>query len=440
MHTSREYKPGVAVSEPITMLLYVAMICLLLFFSEHDPAISLKTDYSGTVIDFVQIRAEGKLIRKVAYPLMGFAGLALLLRSGTAAQRPMRAQALVIALFFATSVFSVLWAGNALIVLRRVVVLFCLLVAAWGFASRFSLGNLLFGAFCLALAYLTIGVAVEVAHGTFLSGAMGYRFAGTLHPNIQAQSCGILAISGLALLARSQGGKRLLFGFLSVTGLLFLYLTHSRTSFAACALTLALLVLLLAVPRVRFTLMSGALALLGLVGLLVGERLSLLLQSVLLMDRSLENMATLTGRVPLWEHCLAYVAQRPFLGYGYNNFWSPEHVEQISAVQGWVVGAAHSTYLELLLDLGLVGLILYGLIVFFAAGHSVRTFAVSRNALFVGAFGLLTFSLIIGTLETFVLFYPNPNTFFLLCLLLHVALWNDDKPGVDDANHDVLHG
>lgn len=439
MRTNREIKPG-ATGEPMLMLLFAAVVCLLLFLSEHDPHVSLKTDYSGTVVDFVEARSEGNLARKIAYPLMGLIGLALLLRSEDVARGPMRAPALAIVLFFVISVFSVLWGGNAFIILRRVAVLFCLLMAAWGFAARFSLGDLLFGAYCLALAYLGIGIAAEVAHGTFLSGAGGYRFAGTLHPNIQAQSCAILAISGLALSAHARGGKRLLHGLLTVTGLLFLYLTNSRTSFAACMAAVSVLVLLLGEPRVRFLLVSGVLTLLGLVAMVLGERFALLLQSVVFMGRSIESQATLTGRVPMWEHCLAYVAERPFLGHGFNNFWSPEHVQQVSSVQGWVVGAAHSTYIELLLDLGLVGLILYGLIVSTAAWSGLRSFAASGNALFVGAFGLLVFSLFVGLLETFVLFYPNPNTFFLLCLLLHIALWNYGIPGADDANRDVLHG
>lgn len=440
MHMNNEGISTSGFAQPLEMLLYAAMVCLLLFLSEHDPDISLKTDYSGTVVDFAASRAEGSMVRKLAYPAMGLMGLTLLFRSGSAVRRPMRTQAMAIALLVVLSVFSVLWGGNAVIVLRRVVVLLCLVMATLGFAARFSLGDLLLGAFCLALAYLGIGIAAEIAHGTFLANAEGYRFAGTLHPNVQAQSCGILVISGLTLLAHSHGGRRICLGFLSATGLAFLFLTQSRTNTAACTLTLAILAFLFAEPRVRFALASGALALSSFVVLLLGERIALLFQSVLLMNRSLDSVGTLTGRVPLWEHCLAYIAQKPFVGHGYNNFWSPEHVEQISNVQGWVVGAAHSTYLELLLDLGLFGLLLYAATVLSAAWRSMRAYLASRNALFMGAFGLLAFSLSVGALETFVIFYPNPNTFFLLCLLLHITLWDHGTLGADDAHHDVLHG
>ena len=50
---------------------------------------------------------------------------------------------------------------------------------------------------------------------------------------------------------------------------------------------------------------------------------------------------------------------RPWLGYGYGGFWTPERLERVSLDQGWIVPHAHNTYLDEELALGVVGCVLY---------------------------------------------------------------------------------
>ena len=63
--------------------------------------------------------------------------------------------------------------------------------------------------------------------------------------------------------------------------------------------------------------------------------------------------ATLTGRTVVWQALLPIAMRHPVLGDGYGGFWTPEknHLFQISE--------AHSGYLEILLDLGFLGLLIY---------------------------------------------------------------------------------
>ncbi|HYD72660.1 MAG TPA: O-antigen ligase family protein [Candidatus Binatia bacterium] len=72
---------------------------------------------------------------------------------------------------------------------------------------------------------------------------------------------------------------------------------------------------------------------------------------------------TLTGRTDIWEASARFVQAQPWLGYGYYAFWLPENgpaywVRQ--AVQ-WQVASAHSSWLELALGLGRVGVVLFAL-------------------------------------------------------------------------------
>ena len=62
--------------------------------------------------------------------------------------------------------------------------------------------------------------------------------------------------------------------------------------------------------------------------------------------------ATLTGRTEVWAALLPVAMQRPILGHGSGGFWIPRTKEAFQ------ISEAHSGYLEVLLDLGFVGILL----------------------------------------------------------------------------------
>ena len=64
--------------------------------------------------------------------------------------------------------------------------------------------------------------------------------------------------------------------------------------------------------------------------------------------------ATLTTRVPMW-HGLLEMAENPLIGFGYEIFWTGER--QLITFERWYeINQAHNGYLELYLNLGLIGL------------------------------------------------------------------------------------
>ena len=90
-------------------------------------------------------------------------------------------------------------------------------------------------------------------------------------------------------------------------------------------------------------------------GLFFQDKLADKVRSTVLMGREEEGKAdTLTNRVPLWNECLEYIEQRPWLGYGYDSFWTPHRVFLISQHQGWEIPHSHNGYIEMLLSLGLI--------------------------------------------------------------------------------------
>ena len=70
---------------------------------------------------------------------------------------------------------------------------------------------------------------------------------------------------------------------------------------------------------------------------------------------------SLTGRVPLWQLAIQAIEAKPILGYGYFAFWNANSptVQYIWDQIGWPAEHSHDAYLDVLLQLGVVGLILY---------------------------------------------------------------------------------
>lgn len=75
---------------------------------------------------------------------------------------------------------------------------------------------------------------------------------------------------------------------------------------------------------------------------------------------ALGRSADLTGRAEIWSMVAPYISERPILGYGYSGFWAGASSQ--SAAIDWAVGGtvmySHNGYLEILLNLGAVGLLL----------------------------------------------------------------------------------
>lgn len=80
---------------------------------------------------------------------------------------------------------------------------------------------------------------------------------------------------------------------------------------------------------------------------------------------------TFSGRVPIWSALLEEVARHPWVGIGFNSFWGLEDaaaLEELRNTVGWnTVTTGHNGYLDILNDLGIVGL---GLLIVFLALHA----------------------------------------------------------------------
>jgi exopolysaccharide production protein ExoQ len=72
---------------------------------------------------------------------------------------------------------------------------------------------------------------------------------------------------------------------------------------------------------------------------------------------------TMSGRTVIWYGSFMKIAERPWLGYGRESFWvkGSQDAWEVGAllVQGFVPAHAHNGYIDILIDLGIIGLILF---------------------------------------------------------------------------------
>jgi O-antigen ligase len=73
--------------------------------------------------------------------------------------------------------------------------------------------------------------------------------------------------------------------------------------------------------------------------------------------------STLTGRTAIWDGAVEAMTKHPVLGYGYSAFWLGLRGESANIVLAtkWMVPAAHDGFLDLWLQLGAVGVVLFSI-------------------------------------------------------------------------------
>lgn len=177
----------------------------------------------------------------------------------------------------------------------------------------------------------------------------------------------------------------------AVAGVLLL-LSRSATSLG----TLVLLVLLVPLYRVLQLRRSSLMPVLLAGGSLVVVAAGLLAATN--ADRIISVIgkdSTLTGRLPLWAAVWQKIIERPWLGYGYNAFWLGANSEaaDVWLTNRWLPNHAHNGFLDLWLELGVIGLLL---VIFHLTGSGVRSVRyASRTPSIIGLWPLVLLTILL---------------------------------------------
>lgn len=75
----------------------------------------------------------------------------------------------------------------------------------------------------------------------------------------------------------------------------------------------------------------------------------------------------MTGRTGIWKSVLGLIEQRPIIGWGWISHWVPgvEPFEGLALINNVPYYQAHNAFLDIWLQLGLIGLLLFGIVLLF---------------------------------------------------------------------------
>ena len=232
------------------------------------------------------------------------------------------------------------------------------------FFTALMVGSLIFG---------IIAPDLAKEHGASLSLAGAWRgLMGQKNQFGHAASIAVLLwVHGL--LTKEVKFRYFAFGFSAAVACLIL--SRSSTSMLAALFSIMLLLLLLRGPKGKRRYMAFIVAvfaamtlLYSLVLLNIFPGLDFLLQPII---RVTGKDATISGRTQIWAVIREHISQRPLLGTGYGAYWigplprSPSFVF-ITGKSNFYPSEAHNGYLDIINDLGYVGLAcLFGFLLVF---------------------------------------------------------------------------
>jgi exopolysaccharide production protein ExoQ len=195
-----------------------------------------------------------------------------------------------------------------------------------------------------------------------------------------------------------ETNRILAFGGIAVSATCLIF-SRSQTSITASIVTVMALVLLLRTPGSmrRFVpyLTSGLILLIllySLAMLKVVPGLDILLAPIPMVTG---KDLTFSNRSEIWAAVVQHIQLRPLLGSGYSAYWTMgiptpdmESYAIKSQLQGFYPGSAHNGYLQVLNDLGVVGLFCLLGYLYVYVRQSMRLYRVDRSqgALYLGLF------------------------------------------------------
>jgi exopolysaccharide production protein ExoQ len=334
------------------------------------------------------------------------------------------------------TVASVAWSEDPERTIKKAIVVCFTTVFGIYFGTCFTLRQQMrFVAVALGvLAVLSALCAVLLPHygvtnGTEYAGAAGAgAWKGVFQTKNQLGKAMVLMCICCVCLWSSRQARRSSIAFMFILAVTLLVLSRAAAS------AVALIFLLSLVPLIRIlrwrasnlvpAVLAISVAFAGIATFVVDNSATLLA----LLGRN----ATLTGRIPLWGVVLRSISRRPFLGYGYAGFWKGMHGPSayVRESVGWDVPHAHNGFLDVWLDLGAVGLILFSMLLFTSFLRAVRTFRDGHGYDSLWPLMVLSCMLLFNLTESTALL-PNSLYWILLvaCTTPNVVRRREAEPG-----------
>lgn len=390
-----------------SLIFFTGLFYLESFFYDPDP----KLDASPAYNPFYSI---GTLLQYGIY----VAALFLLVARWKSSIRAFLRDPLVW-LLTGTAIISFLWSDFPDESLRKGITTLQTTYFGLYLASRFSLKQQLqmlawalgiVAVFSLLFTLAFPGAAIEAGAN---AGAWRGPFA-QKNPFARLMVLGALVFLLLAL----DGGRHryLLWGGFGISVLLIL-LTGSKTALVLLMTLIVLLPLYKAlgwrdttvIPLViTVILVTGSIAV-----LVVGNWENILL--------GLGRDPTLSGRTQLWEMALEKIAERPWLGYGYQAFWRDGGAATVIwNAEGYRPPHAHQGFINITLDLGLIGLFLFVMILIVTYVRAIAWLRSGRTMIDLWPVSYVTFIFLYNQSENTII--ANNSIFWVLLVAVSLSM------------------
>ena len=389
---------------------------------------------------------EGNFSRQVAMPVIALAAAYLLWRMPKRGRFGSRLMPIAIA-YVSWAILSAGWSGDPSITRKRLIVF--AINGFFGFmvARVLSIDEMALFGFAQTGVVALISLYVEtIQEKKFAPFDSDYRFNGVMTANYQAMNLVMCMICAMTLLQKRPHWLRWIVPVMGL-GLFLLYLTRSRLGTILGLLLLAILVFRYA--RHNLKPQARGLALVASLTVVVPALIFAIgrngsggaAQSVFMMGRKdTENTSNLSNRAPLWAELMESVHERPWVGYGYEAFWTPARVERISADQGWMVPHAHDTYLDQTLSLGVVGMLLYIGLLWGGAGMAWRRFKRKPSSQSLYPALLLTWVALTGIAESVPVDPYLPTLLAYTCLVKMSMVEGSEEETDAHFGDEIIHG
>ncbi len=388
-------------------LILIFLSILLYFIEGHELTFSLRAGQDITTDDLINMASgEGSPLRRISLVLLTISSALIFLFKGLHKIKINGIMGWSILLFILWCLTSLTWSTDAPLTLRRLCVLLAFSASGFFLSQNFPVKNLVIFVIISCGLYLITGLSCEIYLGTFTPFMDNYRFTGTHNENMQGANCALLLIAASSIFFSKPNNK---YYYLLIMGfaLCALFLTKSRTSFY-CSILAVLIIYITSSPlsmKKLISLLAFLAILLGIVVILTNSSFISMpdVFSFLNLGRSVEDVETYTGRTRIWKMCLNYIADRPYVGYGFNSFWNAKHIYELLSSLQWQVNSAHSLYLNLMLSVGLVGTILFVTLLVWSIRITFLRLMRTRESGYLFLFSLFIYFVIHGIFEGYLI-------------------------------------
>lgn len=273
------------------------------------------------------------------------------------------------------AILSSVWSQNPGLSFRSGISLFVTTLLALYLASRFGHRQQMSLVMLTGACVSTLSIAVVVFWPQFgldhqlHEGAWQGLFT---QKNVCAESTLFMLTPALALPGSGRYGQ-LLQGLYILLCLCIIFMTQSRTGWAITLFYLIFATGLRVLGRFQRKDMLPIAASLFVV---VGGMVVLAIEYPSLIFSLISRSDSLSGREQIWNAISASILRRPLGGYGFDAFWSLTGGEasRVFASAGWVVTSAHNGFLNVGLELGLIGVALVSVVLLQAVRHAGKAF------------------------------------------------------------------